>query len=199
MFRRSSPRQLWRTFHLLKFYHVPRYFPLMSDPSVFLLLCYSSSRRDACIIFDSNKSSFDNLSPFGDLVDIKWSRRLNKTAGLTYLKRRTGESQSLTVSGGKIEKRIATIELSVKVLDEPGRLYNTLARNMPGYCLDFRDVVRTGITSKHGLRSFIAGATTWKLPLPISMSFAASTTTSAQTVAPATRRALILPNRLEPG
>lgn len=64
----------------------------------------------------------------GDLVEVKWNQRLYKTAGVTYLKRRKVPSTS--EQGTMTEKRIATIELSIKVLDEPGRLYNTLAHEI---------------------------------------------------------------------
>lgn len=52
-------------------------------------------------------------------VTISWSSRLYKTAGQTYMKRRA-------VTGD----RTAAIQLSIKVVDEPSRLYNTLAHEI---------------------------------------------------------------------
>lgn len=52
------------------------------------------------------------------LVTVSWSGRLTKTAGITRMKR---------LACGK---RIAAIELSEKVVDEPFRLYNTLAHEL---------------------------------------------------------------------
>lgn len=51
-------------------------------------------------------------------VTVAWSGRLTKTAGITHLKRIPGET------------RIAAIVLSEKVVDEPLRLYNTLAHEL---------------------------------------------------------------------
>lgn len=72
---------------------------------------------------------FDRQVLFGSLlskkvgkapaVTVKWSKRLYKTAGLTYMKRRAASGE-----------RSAVIELSTKVVDEPIRLYNTLAHEM---------------------------------------------------------------------
>lgn len=52
-------------------------------------------------------------------VTVGWNARLYKTAGVTYLRRRGGSGE-----------RTAAIELSLKVLDEPCRLYNTLAHEI---------------------------------------------------------------------
>ena len=54
-------------------------------------------------------------------VEVLWSKRLNKTAGLTRLK-------SLTKGG--LKKRFAEIELSVKVIDNEERLRSTLMHEM---------------------------------------------------------------------
>lgn len=53
-----------------------------------------------------------------DSVTVAWSGRLTKTAGVTRMKR---------LACGK---RVAAIELSEKVVDEPVRLYNTLAHEL---------------------------------------------------------------------
>lgn len=56
--------------------------------------------------------------PPRERVTLAWSGRLTKTAGVTRMKR---------LACGR---RTAAIELSEKVLDEPGRLYNTLAHEL---------------------------------------------------------------------
>lgn len=68
----------------------------------------------------SSSSSFnDGHSTHGASVTLEWSKRLYKTAGVTYLRRRRA-----------CGSRVAQIELSVKVVDEPLRLYNTLAHEL---------------------------------------------------------------------
>lgn len=52
-------------------------------------------------------------------VTVGWNARLYKTAGVTHLRRR--------VTSGEL---LATIDLSIKVVDEPIRLYNTLAHEL---------------------------------------------------------------------
>lgn len=54
------------------------------------------------------------------LVEVGWNRRLYKTAGIAILKRR--EKQKSV--------RIARIEFSVRVVDEPLRLYETMAHEL---------------------------------------------------------------------
>lgn len=56
--------------------------------------------------------------PPRERVTLAWSGRLTKTAGVTRMKR---------LACGR---RTAAIELSVKVVDEPARLYNTLAHEL---------------------------------------------------------------------
>jgi predicted SprT family Zn-dependent metalloprotease len=64
------------------------------------------------------------------VVTVRWNNRLLKTAGLTYMRQRKN-----TVDAGRTEcgadgcdpARTAVIELSTKVVDEPFRLYHTLA------------------------------------------------------------------------
>lgn len=52
-------------------------------------------------------------------VSLAWSSRLYKTAGITYMKQKSSSGE-----------RTASIELSLKVVDEPARLYNTLAHEL---------------------------------------------------------------------
>ncbi|PXF43152.1 HMG box-containing protein [Gracilariopsis chorda] len=52
-------------------------------------------------------------------VTLAWNSRLYKTAGVTYMKKKASTGE-----------RKAAIELSMKVVDEPVRLYNTLAHEM---------------------------------------------------------------------
>lgn len=52
-------------------------------------------------------------------VTVGWNARLYKTAGVTYLRRKAESGDP-----------IAAIELSIKVVDEPARLYNTLAHEL---------------------------------------------------------------------
>lgn len=59
-------------------------------------------------------------------VTLGWNGRLCKTAGLTHLTRTT----RTWANGDKLEHRFAKIELSEKVIDEPVRLYHTLAHEM---------------------------------------------------------------------
>jgi len=54
-------------------------------------------------------------------VDIQWSTRLTKTAGLTRLKRRSKDGNAV---------RIAAIELSTKLIDGEDRLRSTLCHEM---------------------------------------------------------------------
>ena len=69
---------------------------------------------------DYNQRAFD-----GKLSSVKvvWSNKLRTTAGLTRLKR-------ISKLGGTPEERLATIELSQKVLDDEDRLCSTLLHEM---------------------------------------------------------------------
>jgi len=58
-------------------------------------------------------------------VDITWSTKLRTTAGLTRLKRR-----QVDFTPGASVSRLATIELSTKVLDDTDRLASTLLHEM---------------------------------------------------------------------
>lgn len=69
-------------------------------------------------IFDEEVLHGRLLGNGAALVTMSWSGRLTKTAGVTRMKR---------LACGK---RIAAIELSEKVVDEPVRLYNTLAHEL---------------------------------------------------------------------
>ena len=72
------------------------------------------------IFRDYNQRAFD-----GKLSSVKvvWSNKLRTTAGLTRLKR-------ISKLGGTPEERLATIELSQKVLDDEDRLCSTLLHEM---------------------------------------------------------------------
>eukprot|EP00978_Attheya_sp_CCMP212_P016613 scaffold43696_cov48-Attheya_sp.AAC.2 len=70
------------------------------------------------IFSEFNRSAFDrSLSA----VEVTWSKRLTTTAGITRLKR-------LTISG--TQQRVATIELSTKIIDDSERLRATLLHEM---------------------------------------------------------------------
>jgi hypothetical protein len=55
-------------------------------------------------------------------VNVTWSKKLNKTAGVTRMRGKLGENNANT--------RVATIELSTKVIDDEERLRSTLLHEM---------------------------------------------------------------------
>jgi predicted SprT family Zn-dependent metalloprotease len=63
------------------------------------------------------------------LVNVRWNKRLLKTAGLTYMRQCAAATDCSHAAAGAadIVLRTAVIELSTKVVDEPFRLYQTLA------------------------------------------------------------------------
>ena len=83
--------------------------------------CFRKNREQ---IADTAFAEFDRLAFDGALLNVElvWSNKLRTTAGLTRLKQRSG--------GGGPDKRIATIELSSKIIDEEHRLRSTLLHEM---------------------------------------------------------------------
>ncbi len=81
-------------------------------------------RKNRQEIGDMAFAEFDRKAFNGALVDVElvWSNKLRTTAGLTRLKQ--------VSYGGKPTKRIATIELSTKIIDEELRLRATLLHEM---------------------------------------------------------------------
>ncbi|KAL3811653.1 hypothetical protein ACHAXA_004385, partial [Cyclostephanos tholiformis] len=94
----------------------------------------SSSNYDAraTLAFRKNRdtltlhtfSEFNRQAFQGLLLNVKviWSKKLNKTAGITRMRGKLGESNAHT--------RVATIELSTKVIDDEERLRSTLLHEM---------------------------------------------------------------------
>lgn len=82
-------------------------------------LCFHANKE---VVSQRLLQYFDDIvlhGRLGSAVTIRWNNRLSRTAGLTCMKKQ----QSSGV-------RTAVIELSTKVLDEPERLYNTLAHEL---------------------------------------------------------------------
>ena len=77
-------------------------------------------RKNRQEIGDMAFAEFDRKAFDGALADVElvWSNKLRTTAGLTRLKQVSG--------GGNPTKRIATIELSTKIIDDELRLRATL-------------------------------------------------------------------------
>jgi len=84
-------------------------------------------RRNRVQIGEALMSHFDKKvfgSRLSSSTTLEWSRRLNKTAGITRMRRHGKASEDGTHS------RTAVIELSVKVVDRMDRLYSTLAHEL---------------------------------------------------------------------
>lgn len=87
-------------------------------------LSKTAFRKNRQEIADRAFAEFDRVAFGGALLDVElvWSNKLRTTAGITRLKQISG--------GGKPTKRIATIELSTKIIDEEHRLRATLLHEL---------------------------------------------------------------------
>jgi hypothetical protein len=84
-------------------------------------------RRNRQSLAEDNFSHFNKAAFGGNIasVEVIWSNKLRTTAGLTRLKK-----SYMNMRPGIPQERLASIELSTKVLDDPERLRSTLLHEM---------------------------------------------------------------------